>query len=58
MHIKARQTHVGLFWQPLDQITHLRCPENRLIGLSTEAPQPQPVPLGLWARYPEEALLG
>ena len=60
MYIKDRQIQVGLFWQPLDQITHLHClprPENYLIGLSTEAPQPQPVPLGLWARYLEEGLL-
>ena len=61
MYIKERQTQVGLFWQPLDQITNLYClpgPGSHLIGLSTELPQPQPVPLGLWARCLEKVLLG
>ena len=61
VYIKARQIQVGLCWQSFDQITRLHCllgPEKHLIDLSTEAPQPQPVPLGLWVRYPEEGLMG
>ncbi len=59
MYMNDREVKVRLTSQIVDEIFPLHCcrGHHRIIDLSIEAPQPQPVPLGLSVRYLEVALL-